>query len=85
MILVAKKAKAKEVEVTNVLNLQDDAVIIYSKNPEVFESVEMNESDASCQIQNDLKQLEIEFSNLQSVELFGVDKTSLSTAQLTLP
>ena len=39
----------------------------------------------SKQIERKVGQLEIEFSNLRSVELFGVDKTSLSVVQLILP
>ena len=45
----------------------------------------MNASDESNLPENELEQLEIEFSNLRSVELFGVDKTELSVVQLILP
>ena len=46
---IAQQAIAKEVEVTNVLNLQNDAVIICSKKANT-ESVVGSESDASDQI-----------------------------------
>ena len=54
----AKKAQAKEVEVTNVLNKQDDAVIIYSKKTDV-ENFNLNASDESNLPENELEQLEI--------------------------
>ena len=67
-----------------MLNLQNDAVIICSKSAET-ESIVGVSNDAGNHIEDKLGQLEIEFSNLKSVALFGVDKTPLSAVQLVLP
>ena len=69
------QAIAKEVEVTNVLNHQQDGVIIVSmeesENP-LYESSNSHPSGTES--------FQIEFSNLKGVELFGIDKTELSQA-----
>ena len=75
------KAHQKEVEVTNVLNLQQDGVIIFRKNEIKKNDLTDQENMDPC----DVDPLQIEFSNLRSVDLFGIDKTKLSQAQLLLP
>ena len=62
-----------------MLNLQNDAVIICSSKKIQTESAHGGSNDPSNQIVNETEQVEIEFSNLRSVELFGIDKTPLST------
>ena len=67
-----------------MLNLQNDAVIICSSKTLNSESASGGSIEARKQIVNQTDHIEIEFSNLRSVELFGIDKTPLSTVQLTL-
>ena len=58
------KAIEKEVELENVLNLQQDAVVIFSQ--EQCQQLAANDS-----VQPPLIQNQIEFSNLKANNLFG--------------
>ena len=63
-----KEAKAieKEVELTNVLNLQQDVVVIVSTKESEY-------IDREDQCQDRDKSIVIEFANTKSSEVFGIN------------
>ena len=71
------KATQKEVELTNVLNLHQDVVVVFTTEELLIE----NADDVSSR-ELDLR---IEFSNNRSMDVFGIDLSQLSVRQLVLP
>ena len=74
------QAVKKQEEVTNVLNLQQDAVIIFSGQDDNHAA---NASVGSYQSQNDVNSLKIEFSNCKSAELLGTDLSQALASENT--
>ena len=70
------KATEKEVELTNVLNLHQDVVVIYTAEETQIENLDETPRDLD---------LNIEFSNNRSIDVFGIDLSQLSARQLVLP
>ena len=74
------QAVTKQKELTNVLNLQQDAVIIFSGDDDNHVA---NATVGSYQSQNDVNSLNIEFSNCKSAELLGTDLSQALASENT--
>ena len=72
-----RKAVEKEIELTNVMNLQQDVIVIVRNEDE-----QRIEDDS---VQPFSQNPKIEFSNLQSIDLFGIELNQMSDRQLLLP
>ena len=72
-------ATEKEIALTNVLNLQQDVVVIFTSEAATGA---LNETLTTSNRDHDIS---IEFSNARSIDLFGIDLSELSVRQLSLP